>query len=305
MADSVCSAADFMAASAIWVAIGRFLSSLIRNCVAFRLLVGAVLVSWAKIHVAYSWRSAGRGCIPIRCASGRNLVESVPASCTNHRCMSFDALAPHYRWMELVLAGEKLQRCRTAFLNRVSPPQNILIWGEGNGRFLVECRRAWKQATIVCADASGRMLASAKRRLEQRGLASDGVEFLRADVLQWSPPKEIFDLIVTHFFLDCLCAEQLQEIIEKLGTAARQKAAWLLADFQSADFGLQRIRTAVILKAMYLFFRFATRLPASRLIEPDPFLTQSDFILSERRVSEWGLLHSDFWERGMGRGEPG
>ena len=29
---------------------------------------------------------------------------------------SFDLLAPHYRWMEFVLAGRKLQECRTVFL---------------------------------------------------------------------------------------------------------------------------------------------------------------------------------------------
>ncbi len=211
--------------------------------------------------------------------------------------MSFDALAPHYRWMELVLAGEKLQRCRTAFLHQISPPENILIWGEGNGRFLLECRRSWQQARIVCADASGRMLELAKRRLEQRRLETDGIEFLRADVLEWSPPKQEFDLIVTHFFLDCFREEQLQRIVSTLATAARSKAAWLTADFQAPEFGLQRFRAEVILKTMYLFFRFATGLPARRLTRPDPFLAANGFVLRQRGVSEWGLLHTDLWER--------
>src|SRR5579864_4929172 len=81
------------------------------------------------------------------------------------RCMSFDVLAPHYRWMEVVLAGEKLQRCCTAFLERISGARNVLILGEGNGRFLVECRRKIPKAHIVCVDASARMLTLAQRRL--------------------------------------------------------------------------------------------------------------------------------------------
>src|SRR5215469_5978584 len=71
--------------------------------------------------------------------------------------MSFDVLAPHYRWMEFVLAGKKLQRCRTAFLSQVADRQNVLLVGEGNGRFLVECRRSLKNARITCVDASARM----------------------------------------------------------------------------------------------------------------------------------------------------
>ena len=213
--------------------------------------------------------------------------------------MSFDALAPHYRWMEVVLAGKKLQRCRTAFLNRISPPHNILIWGEGNGRFLIECRRTWRGARILCADASRGMLELARHRLERHRLGTDEVEFLHADVSEWSPPRCEYDLIVTHFFLDCFGPEQLQSVIGKLASTARQKAAWLVADFQAPEFGLRRIRARLILKVMYLFFRIVTRLPASRLTRPDPFLARSEFTLSARRVSEWGLLHSDLWQRGM------
>ncbi|HXC98086.1 MAG TPA: hypothetical protein VN048_02010, partial [Verrucomicrobiae bacterium] len=35
----------------------------------------------------------------------------------------FDLLAPHYRWMEWLLAGPKLHRCRTAFLPAIPPPR--------------------------------------------------------------------------------------------------------------------------------------------------------------------------------------
>jgi hypothetical protein len=52
--------------------------------------------------------------------------------------MSFDRLAPHYRWLEWVLAGRKLQRCRTAFLDEIGRADATLLVGEGNGRFLGE-----------------------------------------------------------------------------------------------------------------------------------------------------------------------
>jgi len=39
------------------------------------------------------------------------------------RPANFDFLAAHYRWMEWVLAGRKLQRCREAFLGSIPPPR--------------------------------------------------------------------------------------------------------------------------------------------------------------------------------------
>ena len=77
--------------------------------------------------------------------------------------MSFDRLAPHYRWMECVLAGSKLQRCRTAFIDNVSVARRALLLGEGNGRFLVELFRARPDIHVTCVDASSAMLARALR----------------------------------------------------------------------------------------------------------------------------------------------
>jgi ubiquinone/menaquinone biosynthesis C-methylase UbiE len=209
--------------------------------------------------------------------------------------MSFDLIAPHYRWMEFVLAGRKLQRCRTQFLGQLGGAENILIVGEGNGRFLTECRRSFPQAGITCIDASRPMLALARARLQCGGLTDQGVEFLHADALQWRPPSNAYDLIVTHFFLDCFRAEQLREVIGKLATSARSGACWLLADFQVPRERIARWRARILLWCMYSFFRAITRLPAKELVAPDAFLVQAGFTLEQRRFSEWGLLHSDLW----------
>ena len=212
--------------------------------------------------------------------------------------MSFDALAPHYRWMEFVLAGNKLQRCRTAFLSHVSPRKSVLILGEGNGRFLLECRRTLKDARITCVDASSRMLALARKRLQDGALSLGRVEFVHADGLAWSPPVRAFDLIVTHFVLDCFSPKQLEQVVSSLAGAATTDAAWLLADFQVPPVGLSRYRALLIHRVMYLFFRLATRLPARNLAFPDDLLRANNFVLSERQLSEWGLLHTDKWECG-------
>jgi len=212
------------------------------------------------------------------------------------RC-TFDGLAPYYRWMERVLAGQKLQQCRTAFLRSIPEPRRALLVGEGNGRFLVELLRAYPKTRCWCVDSSAGMLARARGAVEAAGLSAAAVEFFQADILEWKPPGEEIDLIASHFVLDCFRPEQLDAMLEKLAGASAPGALWLVSDFQEPPSGLARWRARAILSAMYLFFRSAVGLPAGRLTPPDGILVRNGFALRERRVFEWGLLHSDVWER--------
>jgi ubiquinone/menaquinone biosynthesis C-methylase UbiE len=212
--------------------------------------------------------------------------------------MSFDRLAPHYRWMEFLLAGEKLQRCRTAFLDVVPAARNILLLGEGHGRCLFECTRRFTRAQITYLDASEGMLVRARRRFRQQGGGSGRVEFVQADVLNWTAHSGPYDLVATNFFLDCFRAEQLERIVSRLAGSMTSGGNWLIADFQIPPGGWKRIRSQLILWTMYAFFRAVTRLPAGRLTAPDSFLQRAGFALHGRTESEWGLLHSDWWRRG-------
>jgi hypothetical protein len=139
------------------------------------------------------------------------------------------------------------------------------------------------------------MLEAARRRVAGQG-SRERIKFICADALTWTPPETGFDLIVTNFFLDCFRSEQLELLIGKFAGAAAPGATWLLADFQSAPTGLSQVRSQAILWLMYRFFRVATRLPAARLVSPDIFLERNGFTLRERVASEWGLLHSDWWQ---------
>lgn len=183
--------------------------------------------------------------------------------------MSFDLLAPHYRWMEWFLAGGKLQRCRTAFLDEIPDARNILLLGEGNGRSLSECHRRFAGARITCVDASAAMLGEAQARLAKNAVDASRVAFVHADILHWWPHAERYDLIITNFFLDCFRAEQLAQIIPRIAAVAAPGANWLVADFHLATAGAQRVRSRLILGSMYLFFRTITRLPAKELTAPD------------------------------------
>ena len=211
--------------------------------------------------------------------------------------MSFDLLAPHYRWMEALCAGGQLQRCRTALLKVISAPQRVLIYGEGNGRFLVELCRRFPEAQLTVVEASKVMIELARARLRRAGLAGARVEFIHADALTWQPPKAAFDLIVTCFFLDCFCEDQLQHLVPVIASAAAADAQWLHADFQIAPAGLRRVCSRVIVGTLYAFFRWATRLPGHELVNVEPYLSAAGFTRYERREFIFGLLFCERWKR--------
>lgn len=212
--------------------------------------------------------------------------------------VSFDRLAPYYRPMEAVAAGRIMQRCRTSFLAETIGRRRALLVGEGPGRFLIELLRATPRMEVTVLEQSPQMIRQAKSRLRKKGLDASRVEFQTVDALTWNPPVQGFDLIATHFFLDCFGPEELADLIGKLGQSATEDARWLLGDFCIPKRGWRRFRARVIHAAMYAFFRVATGLSAKRLTPPDRFMQRAGFQRMERRLFSLGLLHSDLWVRG-------
>src|SRR5438270_9458495 len=163
--------------------------------------------------------------------------------------MSFDRIASSYRFLEWMAFCNTLQRARTAFVPQVADSRRALVVGEGDGRFLADLLRRNPRIHVDYADASGKMLRLARWRTavissKARDLASVHkrfrrslgpsrtgvvyaprddtsphfneplrVKFHHADFLRWVPPEEPYDLVVTHFFLDCFDRDRLSHVI--------------------------------------------------------------------------------------------
>jgi ubiquinone/menaquinone biosynthesis C-methylase UbiE len=206
--------------------------------------------------------------------------------------MSFDRLAPFYRVLEAVTAGRKLQRCRLAYLAEIARPQRVLLAGEGHGRVLPTCLAQFPEAKIVVIDSSARMLEIARSQVH-----SERVSFVHADLLTWDPATTSFDLIVTHFFLDCFTPLELEAVVEKLAQFASPAANWLLADFEIAPAGMARLRSRMIVALLYQFFHLVCRLRPRTLTAPDRLLERAGFTRHRRTTWDWGLLKSEWWWR--------
>jgi ubiquinone/menaquinone biosynthesis C-methylase UbiE len=208
--------------------------------------------------------------------------------------VSFDAVAPWYRTLETIAFGSALQRARVACLAEIGSPRHALIVGEGNGRFLAELLRTQPGIQVDCVDASERMLKLARQRVVSE---INRVRFLHRDIRAWAAPANHYDLIVTHFFLDCFAGDQLEKIVQKLSRAATSNAIWLLADFSIPSDSFARFRARIWLAAMYRFFRFTAGIRARELIDPSRFLFAERFSLERQHLFRRGILKSELWRR--------
>ncbi len=200
--------------------------------------------------------------------------------------MNCDYIARWYRWLEYAGFGRALERRRGAFLAEVADARRILLLGEGDGRFLVKLVEQNRGASIDYVDLSSRMLELARAR------AGDRVTYRHGNALTIPLPENEYDLIVTHFFLDCFEELELNRLIDRVARAARSDARWLLSEFREPAAWAR-----VIVGGLYWFFRAATGLKTARLVDHRPLLERRGFQLLREQRARAGLLASELWVR--------
>jgi hypothetical protein len=123
------------------------------------------------------------------------------------------------------------------------------------------------------------------------------VRFLHHDITNWAPPQNHYDLVVTHFVLDCFPQAELALVVKNLAAAVKPDADWLLADFRLPDGGFARLQAQAWLATMYQFFRLAARIRAIELIDPTPYMQAEGFSLARQHLFRKGMLKSELWRR--------
>ncbi|HEY6986898.1 MAG TPA: class I SAM-dependent methyltransferase [Bryobacteraceae bacterium] len=210
--------------------------------------------------------------------------------------MNCDRIARCYRWLEYFSFGRALERRRREYLDEVERARSVLILGDGDGRFTAEFLGRNKQGVIDSVELSPCMLALAKQRVEQQTAGADRLRFWQADARTMELPRE-YDLIVSHFFLDCFTPDDLDALVARIASAARPGARWILSEFRVPDRGIQRFAGGVLIQIMYWFFRVATGLKTSRVPEYRTIFRVRGFRCLGQRSAWGGLMASELWEK--------
>jgi SAM-dependent methyltransferase len=211
----------------------------------------------------------------------------------------FDGLARVYRWMELFTFGPYLARCRAAFLPECATRRRALILGDGDGRFTAQLLRTNPMIEVDAVDASPAMLDALLHRV---GPDRARVHVHCADIRDLRPPQPPYDLIVTHFFLDCLLTDEVRSLAERLRTAADDRAIWIVSEFAIPQGRLGRWAGSALVSFLYRSFGLLTGLHVRALPDHATALGDADFRLKRRQARLHSLLISEMWSLDAARG---
>jgi hypothetical protein len=226
---------------------------------------------------------------------------SIPES----RPPNFDSIARAYRWMEYLTFGTILERCRFQFLSECCQSRQALILGDGDGRFIAQLFATNPVLRADAVDLSPAMLNQLTRRVNRtkRDCTSTlhpGETRLRticADVRNFFPEAAEYDLIVSHFLLDCLTDREVEHLVNNVIPRLAPNSLWLISEFAVPATGWHRLPARLLITWLYFAFRKMTHLQVRQIPDYAGALTSYGFRRRQRASFLGGILSAEIWER--------
>ncbi|HEY0786978.1 MAG TPA: class I SAM-dependent methyltransferase [Acidobacteriaceae bacterium] len=212
----------------------------------------------------------------------------------------FDRVARLYSWLEYLAFGRQLERCRSAQMPSMLHARHALVLGDGDGRFTTQLLRRNPTVHVVAIDASPAMLALLAARVQRAG-ASARVTLLAGDVVallgSTSPPPPLhcapgdrFDLLVSHFLLDCLSPDEVTSLVAGVLPLVVPGTPWVISEFATPS-----PWTRLVVHVLYRSFRLLASLRVQRIPPYQQALRQQGFVPAAHRRLLGGLLCSSVW----------
>jgi SAM-dependent methyltransferase len=208
---------------------------------------------------------------------------------------NFNRIARPYRWLEYLTLGTALENCRTHYLPQLLDRRRALVLGDGDGRFLAQLLASNPDLHADAIDTSATMLQVLRQRCgAATPNAATRLRTHNANALT-IPFEDSYDLVVTHFFLDCLTQPDLDALITRINPTLTPGALWLISDFRIPN-GLMRLPARVFVRSLYLAFRLLTGLRTTHLPDYATPLTQAGLnrVAHQHRLA--GLLTTELWQ---------
>ena len=204
---------------------------------------------------------------------------------------NFNLIARPYRWLEYLTLGRALERCRLHFLPRLLEKKRALVLGDGDGRFLSALMGADPDLYVDAIDTSATMLHLLRLRCEA---SAERLHTHNTSALSFTPAG-CYDLVVTHFFLDCLPQSEIEILIGRIASTLIPGALWLISDFRIPP-GPMHLPARAIVRSLYFGFRILTGLRTTQLPDHATPLAKAGLSRIAHHHSMAGLLTTELWQ---------
>lgn len=213
---------------------------------------------------------------------------------------NFDHIARPYRILEYLSLGRILERTRLHYLPTAVHATNALVLGDGDGRFLAALLAASPRLRATAVDTSAAMLHLLQQRCEATAPnTAERLRIIQTDALAFTP-AETYDLIVTHFFLDCLTQPQLDTLVSRLTPSFASNTLWLVSDFRIPT-GPLAIPARIYVRSLYLAFRILTGLRITNLPDHITPMARANLTRIAQHRYLGGILTTELWQSHPGK----
>jgi SAM-dependent methyltransferase len=210
-----------------------------------------------------------------------------------YRPANFDFIARPYRWLEYITFGRALEHCRNHFLSQLAGRHSALVLGDGDGRFLAALLTSNPHLQADTVDISPAMLALLENRAHAVG-ARRRLHIHTSNALAFTP-RHSYDLIATHFFLDCLSQPELEQLCTRITPNLTSGGLWLISDFRIPP-GAMRLPARILVRLLYLGFRLLADLRTTTLPDHAAALTSAGLTRIAQHHSLGGVLSTELWQ---------
>ena len=139
----------------------------------------------------------------------------------------------------------------------------MLIIGGGTGWIVPHILESGAVEKLQYVEASARMLEMARKNCPVNLL--NRVEFIHGD--ENAIPDIKYDVAITNFFLDCFKEDRLKEVMATLYRHLKPQGHLYFTDFHINQKSLHRIWQRSLTRLMLEFFKRATNLESSQLLD--------------------------------------
>ena len=202
---------------------------------------------------------------------------------SNLKVPNYNYVSPIYNLLARLVYGKKLEEVKKHHLEKLLNCSQIAIIGGGAGSELKYLNTLEFKGCVYFYEPSNLILKAKKLKTNYK------VIFINSP---WDD-KRIYDGVITHFFLDQFSGPDLLNMVQSISKSIKKAGIWVNSDFRNSP----RIYHRLLLKFMYLFFRYTTGIPAENLENPDSLIQDNGFTKVKCIISKSQFLHSTLYNK--------